>query len=695
MSSQQGRYSPPITHIIRKAREEDHLLRPRIRTNSLDPGESSGRVPLYIDKPRTPEKPGRPIITREIEKPSNHRSGVGGAQLEASYIVPASSSSRHHVRHSSFTAHDPLPSREKDRDRLYPKPYLSVGNHSSRFGKGSHDDSSEYTLSRGHKDLAPPQQRFRRESRSGRPTSMIDLDRSDKVYTSVERDLPPSVSSRGFEGVSRKESLRKSSHVLDSDINHRDSLPRLYPKEERTDPRYRGLPKAHNNSREDYVAYPIEDSRHQRPRRPTIENDAPHNHRRTADKSTGEDTDRPHRHHHYHLDPGQTSENHGKRRYIRNESDDLEERSRRKEKDPAREHDRLREYDEDRHGEYQTNEERNLRRHRHEREHRRDRDGLDSQTDEALERPRRGGAESPSQLGSLAAGGTIAAASVASEGARKHRQKGEVAYSNKGVHGSHSDSEHDIPVGRAVVKPDIDEDREERRRRRRREREQEDYGRKGRLNDPTLYDEDRPEPLRIEAPPGSEQASRETMLYRSDAEAGERGHRRRHRHRRHRSPSRDTSPTSGRDDFSDSDASSDHIFRTPKVVSPPPINSAEVTASKSAPKGILKQPREKFPEDSSTLREGVAPLDAAKKGIPPEARWTRINRRLVNPESLEEEGIRFEEYPDYVIVLKVLSQDEIAKFTQRTHEIRERRRLEQGSQGSGSGNGTATANDGK
>ena len=74
----------------------------------------------------------------------------------------------------------------------------------------------------------------------------------------------------------------------------------------------------------------------------------------------------------------------------------------------------------------------------------------------------------------------------------------------------------------------------------------------------------------------------------------------------------------------------------------------------------------------------MAPLDAAKKGIPPEARWTRINRRLVNPEALEQEGVRFEEYPDYVIVLKVLNQEEISKYTQKTHEIREKRRVMMG-----------------
>ncbi|KAI1943530.1 hypothetical protein LOZ66_000113 [Ophidiomyces ophidiicola] len=91
-----------------------------------------------------------------------------------------------------------------------------------------------------------------------------------------------------------------------------------------------------------------------------------------------------------------------------------------------------------------------------------------------------------------------------------------------------------------------------------------------------------------------------------------------------------------------------------------------------APKGILKQPTQKFPEDPSAVREGVAPLkDAPKQGVPPGARWTKIDRRLVNPAALE--GFeRFEERSDYVIVLRVLSREEIQAYAIRTAEIRAR-----------------------
>lgn len=90
------------------------------------------------------------------------------------------------------------------------------------------------------------------------------------------------------------------------------------------------------------------------------------------------------------------------------------------------------------------------------------------------------------------------------------------------------------------------------------------------------------------------------------------------------------------------------------------------------PKGILKKPREvPFPEDPNPQREGVAPLkQAGKEGIPPGARWTKVSRILVNPEALQKSNLRFEEREDYVIVLKVLSREEIEKLAEKTREIR-------------------------
>ncbi|KAF2184148.1 hypothetical protein K469DRAFT_689485 [Zopfia rhizophila CBS 207.26] len=108
--------------------------------------------------------------------------------------------------------------------------------------------------------------------------------------------------------------------------------------------------------------------------------------------------------------------------------------------------------------------------------------------------------------------------------------------------------------------------------------------------------------------------------------------------------------------------------RTVQIVAPPKDPPAP-------PKGILRKPTEKFPEDPDPIREGVAPHKSQLKGkdIPIGARWTKIDRRLVNPEALEEAKERFEERMDCVIVLRVLTKQDIQKLADRTREIREAR----------------------
>ncbi|KAB2107682.1 hypothetical protein AG0111_0g4670 [Alternaria gaisen] len=92
-------------------------------------------------------------------------------------------------------------------------------------------------------------------------------------------------------------------------------------------------------------------------------------------------------------------------------------------------------------------------------------------------------------------------------------------------------------------------------------------------------------------------------------------------------------------------------------------------------KGILRKPTKRFPEDPELIREGVAPHKGALEGknIPVGSRWTRIDRRLVNPEALQEAKERFEERMDCVVVLRVLTKKEIQKLADRTKEIREGR----------------------
>jgi hypothetical protein len=141
----------------------------------------------------------------------------------------------------------------------------------------------------------------------------------------------------------------------------------------------------------------------------------------------------------------------------------------------------------------------------------------------------------------------------------------------------------------------------------------------------------------------------------------------RRRHERDRRGDRDQpAPETARYEGAPGDLEDDRPRRV-QLVEPPKEKEQE-----SKPKGILKPPRAvPFPEDPNPTREGVAPLkEAGKKGIPPGARWTKINRQLVNPASLEASHERFEERDDYVIVLRVLSREEIEKFAELTAEIR-------------------------
>ncbi|KAI1454075.1 hypothetical protein F4805DRAFT_469639 [Annulohypoxylon moriforme] len=110
-----------------------------------------------------------------------------------------------------------------------------------------------------------------------------------------------------------------------------------------------------------------------------------------------------------------------------------------------------------------------------------------------------------------------------------------------------------------------------------------------------------------------------------------------------------------------------------RVVSPPRDKSEQKPI-----KGILKPPRAQFPEEENPVREGVAPHkdDKTKKGVPPGARWTKINRKLINPAALEAGKERFEVRDDFVIVLRVLNKEEIQGYATATAQLRAAKRKE-------------------
>lgn len=144
------------------------------------------------------------------------------------------------------------------------------------------------------------------------------------------------------------------------------------------------------------------------------------------------------------------------------------------------------------------------------------------------------------------------------------------------------------------------------------------------------------------------------------------------------SPDRRAPPSPPRDDVEDPRSSKDDMRgreaaaaaaddKQVRVVSPPRDKD-----DKKPIKGILKQPRPQFPEEPNPVREGVAPHkdDKTKGNVPPGARWTKINRKLVNPEALTIGKERFEVRDDFVIVLRVLNKEEIEAYTAATAQLR-------------------------
>lgn len=131
---------------------------------------------------------------------------------------------------------------------------------------------------------------------------------------------------------------------------------------------------------------------------------------------------------------------------------------------------------------------------------------------------------------------------------------------------------------------------------------------------------------------------------------------------------RDDPARSSKEDVRGRDAASPSADEKQVRVVSPPRDKDE----KKPIKGILKQPKPQFPEEPNPVREGVAPHkdDKTKGNVPPGARWTKINRKLVNPEALTIGKERFEVRDDFVIVLRVLSKEEIEAYTAATAQLR-------------------------
>ena len=495
--------------------------------------------------------------------------------------------------------------------------------------KDDRDYGYEYTnrKEQAYRDTAP-RPRVRRESDTGvreRPHSITDLDDIQRQSVHYRESGPP-VSTRGFSKIQQDGTVRHEYH---------------YPRDGDQGPRESSLVRGKNDGRieeppristrapvslhqDDGYGSNLEDRNHEKHRRHT---------RRTGSLERGADRGLGIRY----QENDQRRADEKSRRHRDSFRSDSQERysrasrhAREDSQDRYKYSDSGRRWDRDEHGD---------RERRRAEEHGRDKHGS-------------------SRMGETAALGAVGAATAAGLAAETSKHRRNKDGSDFDAEKSPREKSHRDGRTAAVLDPseasgrseelETDEDRRERRRRRRREREERE--RLGRGDALTVAAAD----VVSDSYERSSKYSRDPQVEEEESKSS-----RRRRHRRTKSGQQSDSEES-----SDERPGREYRPSQLRVVSPP--KEPEVK-----PKGILRPPRDKFPEDPAPVREGVAPLkDAGKKGIPPNARWTKIDRRLVNPEALEQGNERYEERVDYVIVLRVLTKEDIEKYAELTQRLR-------------------------
>ncbi len=682
--------SPP-----RRAADDDYAVRPRPRGASIEAPRIRRPVSLIVP---SSARSSRPIITSAIERPPSPVITTRRDRRDDDYeLLPASSSSRrHHQRHSSLGTADSgrlMPADRDPREKTYLKSNLSRPSVRERQDENDRDYGFEYTEATREPRYQDPsyRQRSRRDSyNSGRPNSMVV---PEGYIPRSNREPGPPVSTRGFENIARSESLRQAFKAKND-----DRAPRDYGRDDREISYHPKTSRSeialHQPSNDGYAPYPEEESR-RRPRKPGNDEDKLET-RPKPHKPVPEDETLDLRAKSRKVIPDDDAlEPRSKPRKVTLEEDRLEPRtrdprdeendqSRPKHRKPMTEEERLeprirdpRDDDHDRDGDDRPRKHHHRRHHR-DHDHRRDYDDREDRNPRARDDPReklgKGEDRGPSNGLLAGAGAAAAATGLAAEGVRRHRNK--ESRDEEGLqakqpqdHLREPERDHlDTSSVSSGLSGDTPENKEDRKRRKKLEKEEEDR----------LYEEARAEERRATEKAELfigpvEPVLREQASYERRPEDRTPRHHRSYTPRRHHSRTRDDDSYTESSFSSSSDSEDDRIERQPRVVTPA---NEEKPAPPPPPKGILRKPREKFPEHPDTVREGVAPhKEMPKKDVPPNARWTKINRKLVNPEALEQDGIRFNEYVDHVIVLKAMDLEEIEKYTRKTAEIREKRRL--------------------
>ena len=682
--------SPP-----RRATEDDYAVRPRARGATLEAPRI--RRPTSMVVPTSSARISRPVITSAVDRPPSPVIATRRDRRDDDYeLVPASSSTRrHHQRQSSSGTADSsrlIPADRGPREKAYLKSNQTRPSVREHQDENDRDYGFEYTEAAReprYQDTSY-RQRSRRDSyNSGRPVSMVI---PEGYIPRSNREPGPPVSIRGFETIGRSESLRQAHHAKNDDRILRD-----YGRDDRginNNPRSSQPEIAlHQPSNDGYASYTEEESRRLlrkpgpeeeklelRPEvhKPTPEDDTTDLRMKSRRMVSGDDgqelRSKPRKgiREEERLDP--------RTRDPRDEEDDHSRSKPRREKiEDERVEPKIRDRRDDDHerdGDDHPRKHRYRRHHRDRDQHRdyNDRDDRNVRIrDDPREKLDRAEDKGPSNGLLAGAGAAAAATGLAVEGVRRHRKESRdeegLPVKQPQSHLREPDRDHlDTSSVSSGLSGDTQENKEERKRRKVLEKEEEER----------LYEEARVEERRAKENAELfvgpvEPVLREQASYERRPEDRTPRHHRTYTPRRHHSHTRDEDSYTESSFSSSSDSEDDRIERQPRVVTP---SNEEKPVPPPAPKGILRKPRDKFPEHPDTVREGVAPhKEMPKKDVPPNARWTKINRKLVNPEALEQDGIRFNEYVDHVIVLKAMDLEEIEKYTRKTAEIREKRRL--------------------
>ncbi|KAL2428151.1 hypothetical protein ABEF91_007382 [Exophiala dermatitidis] len=609
----------------------EYTVRPR--HNSTVGSESRRPVSTVINRHPSPPRVRPTVLTTSARddprSPAIASAGAGGER----YLVPAASHSRHHHRHSSATG--------AEQDRLGPAKSQRQPEYHRRGGYNAplQDEGFSYTTPKEHflQESSRPPQRRGSYSRRERPTSVIGL---PEYRAAPRRDVPPPSSTRALDRVERSDPYRTSAPRLrDYDDRPAEIVSRT---------RSMRAPVVHQYRDDDYPLTREErNPRIAAKRHDRIDDDDRILRARYRDERDREGA-----------------------RALPRESERVRDRDRDLEREREREKEREREIDRERTGDRDQLREidRNIR-------------GPDDR------RPPRSREVSPEHSGprkslataaGLAAAGALAGAAVKS--AKKTRDESEnddKGRRHRRRRRHHADDETSPDELASHVERDLTLNDGERAPHDRRRDDRKGDGAESERDD--QYDRRRRHRRRHKDRARDEDESESTE------DSGGRGHHGRKYEkeregelrepsdvRRERTPSRDgPREAASSSDKHTSSPLQDEDTRPRRVQLVEPVEKKE----EFKPKGILKPPREvPFPEDPNPEREGVAPLkDATKDGIPPNARWTKISRALVNPEALEKAHERFEERDDYVIVLRVISREEIMKLAEKTKEIREAR----------------------